>query len=145
MTEKPNSPSGLSFFEDPADRPDAEFRRCDPDHACSPERGKPASAPAGLPQFALVRRGYDKDSVDAFLAQNEAAKSRAISDLSAARAELDQLRERVAELELRTSSKRHRPTPAWASMQLRCFDWPKNRPPRSRRRPRRTPRRCVAP
>jgi hypothetical protein len=75
MTENPQSPSGLSIFDDPnAPRRGDDATRAMP--AVGGQQGPPPqpsarSAYQGRPQFPMVRRGYDKDSVDAFIAHHE--------------------------------------------------------------------------
>ena len=137
MTEKPGSQSGLSFFDEPKDGAGKSAETTQAMPAVRPGQAPPAAAStapssySSRPQFALVRRGYDKDSVDAFLSNNANAQAKAAAEAKAAQAELAQLRAKVAELE-HQARRAGRPPPTRDSASTRppCCDSPRSRPRR---------------
>src|SRR3954470_10279370 len=106
MTDQPGSSSGLSFFEDPQDPRQ-------PQAGGDETRTMPAVS-TGRPQFAMVRRGYEKESVDAFLELRENEHARAVAEAQAARKESDGLRAKLEEAQGKLGSEES--TPSFAAL-----------------------------
>ncbi len=115
MTDKPaNSQRGLSIFESQTDATKSssaggaagDETRVIPQvaapsrSAASAQQGSQGAARPVRPNFPVARRGgYDKDAVDAFLAQQQAGEASATAGVQAAREENARLTARVKELE----------------------------------------------
>src|SRR3954467_12025822 len=101
MTDQSGSSSGLSFFEDSQDPRQAQ--------AGDVTQATPA-VPSGRPQFAMVRRGYEKEAVDAFLELRDAEHARALADAQEAAKQVQSLRTQLEEAQAKLGSDAATPT-----------------------------------